>query len=178
MKTKRLATSALALGILLVGGLASSAGPKAAATKPAKAAATTRPAKAETRKKQDIRRLLVITGSGKVGIQVIDSMITQFQGAFPGIPDEFWREFRKEADANAMVELIIPIYDRHFTHKDIRGLIAFYESPLGKKFVSKTPQIVKESMVVGQKWGMELGKRAMKKIQDRKKKLSESGTDF
>ena len=183
MKTRRLATSALALGIL-VGGLASTAGPEAAATRPAKAAAATRPAKAETRKKQDIRRLLVMTGSGKVGIQVFDNTIAQFQKSFPGIPDEFWREFREEADANALVELIVPIYDKHFTHKDIRGLIAFYESPLGKKLVSKLPQIVKESMAAGQKWGEELSNRTLKKIQDRKKvqdrekKPIDSGADF
>ena len=36
---------------------------------------------------------------------------------------------------------VVPVYDKYFTHKEIKGLVRFYESKLGKKTLSNTPYI-------------------------------------
>ncbi len=46
----------------------------------------------------------------------------------------------------------IPIYAKYFTHDDVRGMIAFYETPVGKKTIEVTPSLIQESMQVGQRW--------------------------
>ena len=116
-------------------------------------------------KEQDIRKLLDLTGSGKLGVQVMEGMIANFKQANPNVPEAFWSDFMKEVSPNGLVDLIVPIYDKHFTHDDIKGLIQFYEGPLGKKVTSSMPQITQESMAVGQKWGMDLGMKIQTKLQ-------------
>lgn len=41
---------------------------------------------------------------------------------------------------------LIPIYQRHFTKSDVDALIAFYESPVGKKFLREQPRVTDESL--------------------------------
>lgn len=118
-------------------------------------------------KEQDIRRLLELTGSADLGDQVLNSLISNFKTNLPDVPDEFWTEFRGKYNGDDLVELVIPIYDRHFTHEDIKGLIVFYESPLGQKITSKLPVISQESMAVGQEWGEQIAREAITTLQER-----------
>ena len=119
----------------------------------------------ETQKQKDIRKLLQITGSGELGTQVMNQMIGSMKKAMPNVPDKFWNDFMKEVHTGELVDLIVPIYDRNLTHDDVRQLIKFYESPTGKKFVMVLPKITQESMVVGEKWGRDLGQRVIQKLQ-------------
>ena len=61
------------------------------------------------------------------------------------------------------------IYKKHFSQADIKGLIKFYESPIGKKLVKEQPSLMSESMEVGQNWGRSLGEKVYKRIQEKKK---------
>ncbi|MBN1697366.1 MAG: DUF2059 domain-containing protein [Spirochaetales bacterium] len=115
-------------------------------------------------KQDDIRKLMKMSGSAEMGIQVMDALIEQFKNILPDVPEEFWLEFMKEVNPNDIIELIVPIYDKYFSHDEIKALIRFYESPVGKKMVKVQPQITEESMHAGQTWGEELGKRAQQKL--------------
>ena len=53
--------------------------------------------------------------------------------------------------------MLIPIYDKHFSHNDIKELIQFYESPIGKKYLEATPSITQESYRAGEEWGNKIG---------------------
>ena len=44
------------------------------------------------------------------------------------------------------------IYARHFSHENIRQMIAFYETPAGKRWVEVMPQLMSESMQVTFRW--------------------------
>ena len=119
----------------------------------------------ESQKQKDIRKLLKITGSGELGQQVMTQMMANFKKTMPQVPDKFWSDFMKEVRTDELVDLIVPVYDRNLTHDDVKELIRFYETPTGKKFVSVLPKITQESMVVGEKWGRDLGMRVMAKLQ-------------
>jgi len=43
---------------------------------------------------------------------------------------------------------LVPIYQKHFTKRDVDAIAAFYQSPSGRKFVEKTPEIMGEFMAV------------------------------
>jgi hypothetical protein len=49
------------------------------------------------------------------------------------------------------------VYNKYYTHDEIKQLITFYKSPLGKRLVEVTPLLTQETMVIGQKWGEKLG---------------------
>ena len=121
-------------------------------------------------KRQDIRKLMELTGAAKVGQQIAAQMIPMFKQGNPQVPQKFWDDVMKEFDTKSMIDLIVPIYDKHLTHDDVKGLIAFYQSPLGRKMTSVMPQIAQESMQVGQQWGMQIAQRVQKRLEEQKKK--------
>ena len=133
-----------------------------AATPAAPAAAS---AEDKDAKLADIRKLMNLTGGGDIGKQVVEQMLETFKQSNPNIPETFWTEFMKEVDANQLIELNVPIYDKHLTHEDIKGIIAFYESPVGKKFITVLPQIVEESYAAGQEWGYGIGTKLRNKLE-------------
>ena len=66
------------------------------------------------------------------------------------------------ADASLLDE-IIPIYEKYFTHEEVQQLLAFHESPIGKKSIEVMPQLMAEGMQVGQRWAM----RVMPEVQEK-----------
>ncbi len=142
----------LAVVILTVAGGAIAAGPDS------------QPATQPSAKEQDIRKLLDVSGSGKLGVQIATQMLGQFSHLFPQVPQEFWSQVENDMKPQDLVDLIVPIYDRHFTDEDIKGLIAFYQSPLGRKLVDQMPQISAESMAAGQEWGRAMGAKVAERL--------------
>jgi uncharacterized protein len=122
-------------------------------------------------KEQDIRRLMEVTGSTEMADEIMDQMMLAFDE--DGTDKEFWDGFRAEIDTAELIRMTIPIYDKHFTHEEIRGLIAFYQTPLGSKFVEKQPAMTQDLMAIGMKWGKELGQKAFAKIEARREKEKE-----
>jgi hypothetical protein len=113
--------------------------------------------------RSDIVRLLKITGAEGLGLQmgaavtnqVIDSLMKENpkipSKAVESIKDEISKVFAEEMP-KLMVE-IVPIYARHFTQNEVKGLIAFYSTPLGKKTIKTMPALMNACMQVGQAWG-------------------------
>ena len=108
-------------------------------------------------KNDDILKLLRISGTDKMADQMMDAIIPQFQQLIPDIPKAFWDRFRAKLNIDDLLYACIPAYSKYYTHEEIKQLIAFYESPLGKRMVEITPLLAKDTMEIGQKWGEKLG---------------------
>ena len=131
-------------------------------------------AKIDPVKEADIRRLLELTGTKALVEQTMAEMTkslkpTVMNSLPPGayrekLTDLFFAKFMAKADAQAMLDLAVPSYDRNFTHEEIRGLIQFYQTPLGKKSVSVMPQLLAELQDQGRKWGENLGRQSMNEV--------------
>jgi len=118
-------------------------------------------------KTENIRKLLELTGSGKIGVQVAQNMIGSFKKIYPSVPDEFWENFKKELKSETLIEMVIPIYDKYYTEEEIKQLTDFYGTPIGRKVIASTPLISQESMQAGQKWGKELGEKLAKDLDEK-----------
>ena len=118
----------------------------------------------KSEKQIKIAEFLSLSGSGDIGKQYFDMIMDQFKSLFTDVPEEFWSEAKTMMDSNELVELIIPIYDRHFSIEEIEDLIAFYQTPTGKKLVKTQPIIMEESMLAGQIWGDEFAQRVVEKL--------------
>lgn len=125
------------------------------------------PARTDSAKEADIRRLLDLTGTGKMAVQVSQQMSQALRPALeqvlpPGqdrskkIVDTFMQRFQAQLKPQAFIELSVPIYDKHFSADEIRGLIQFYESPLGKKMIGESPAIMEESGAAGRAWAAQM----------------------
>jgi len=121
----------------------------------------------DTSKLHNIKTLLEVTGSGNLGVQVATNLVAAFRENDPEVSQEFWDEFMKSIDINALTDLVIPIYDKYYTNEDLLALIAFYQTPAGKKVVAATPQIMRESMQVGEQWGKEVAQNALDSLREK-----------
>jgi hypothetical protein len=115
-------------------------------------------------KRQDIVRLLELMDARSQATQMFDLMLPSLEGLAPQAPAAFWSMFKSKLDLDSFSDLLIPIYDRNFSQDDIRGLIQFYESPLGRKMLAVTPQVTQESFAVGQEWGQKLAEDILNEL--------------
>jgi hypothetical protein len=130
--------------------------------------------KIDPAKEADIRKLLEITGAKALALQSMDGMLKSIRPLLarslpPGeyqekLIDFFFEKFRSKVDPQQLIDLIVPVYDKHLSHEEIKALIQFYETPLGKKTLFALPTIALESREVGEKWGQALGSDCMTEV--------------
>jgi hypothetical protein len=90
----------------------------------------------------------------------------------PGVSEEtmaaFQTALREEMQKHVpeMMSQIACIYARHYTLAELKELSAFYGSPLGKKLVSSSSDIAKETLPVGMAWGMRVGTAAAEHVKE------------
>jgi hypothetical protein len=72
--------------------------------------------------------------------------------------------FKKDLDASIqeLIGKMADLYMTEFTHEDIKAMIKYYETPVGKKAAAKTGVLFEKGQVVGQEWGMGLQSIMMK----------------
>jgi hypothetical protein len=76
----------------------------------------------------------------------------------------FFVKFRQKLDLQEVINQAVPIYDKYFSPEEIKGLIRFYETPLGQKSVSVLPQLTAELMDQGRKLGEAAGRQSMLEV--------------
>ena len=121
-------------------------------------------------KQADIKKLLSITGASKTGLRVFSQVIGMFQRAHSEVPEPVWMEMVSEAEVKVddfVTEMLVPIYDKHLTHEDIKGLIAFYETPAGQKLLSVMPLMHQESRQAGEIWGREFARTVQQRLAEK-----------
>jgi len=97
----------------------------------------------------------------------IKQMFSIFKNQYTSVPDSIWTEFEGEflkTSLDEIVQLISPVYQKYLTQKDLESIIQFYQTPAGKKFAENTPDIMRESMLVGQQWGRKIGEEFQNKM--------------
>ena len=109
----------------------------------------------------DILKLISLTKADELAYQVMTNMIQDFQRRLPNVPEDFWKKFvdGKDQHVQAFKEITLSVYAKHLSADDIKGLIAFYSSPLGQKLIEKLPAITQESMQLGQVWGQKFAEK-------------------
>lgn len=119
---------------------------------------------------KSVRELMAVMGSGNLGVQTMQTMVPTLKRLVPQAPEAFWIEFMKEVSPDELVNLIVPLYQKHLTEEDVQATIAFYKSPAGTRLVQALPVIMQESIPIGQKWGRAMALRAIEAAQAAKTK--------
>jgi hypothetical protein len=63
---------------------------------------------------------------------------------------------------SSLIEMLVPVYKKHFTEQDLKDAIELFKTPIGKKISEKSPIIAQESMQASMQWGMELSSKLQK----------------
>jgi uncharacterized protein len=122
----------------------------------------------------DIHRLFELTGAANLGAQMMDAMSKNVKPLMTkSLPAGDYREklidlwferFRSKFNPDTILNMAIPVYDKHLTREDIRGLIEFYQTPLGQKAIHELPAIQTELFENGSKLGQEVGMTSMREV--------------
>jgi uncharacterized protein len=69
------------------------------------------------------------------------------QSMLDRVMPKFIQEVQQSVSFKELVEQVYyPMYDRHFSEGELKDILAFYESPTGKRTIAVMPQLVQESM--------------------------------
>ena len=74
----------------------------------------------------------------------------------------------RQAELNSEVA---KVYASRFTEKEIKDLLAFYQSPLGRKLITEEPRALDQSMTYAQDWARKLSDEVVVKMRAEMKKL-------
>lgn len=79
--------------------------------------------------------------------------------------ERFIKEFSVAFAAEAakkqpeLIELVLDVYDKFYTPEEIKALVAFYETPVGRKMALTAPKANMEIMRISVAWGQTLGQK-------------------
>lgn len=112
-----------------------------------------------TEKIQNIKKLLAVSGIQEqlsyMKNGVLDSYSQMIGSAYPKVPDAFWTDFNRlvgDEDMEALMEQVIPVYDKHMSDEVIIKLIQMFETPFWIEWREKMPVISREAGIAGQQW--------------------------
>ncbi len=134
------------------------------------------------RTRADILELINMTGGAHMGLlfgrALSQQMINNLQASHPDVSPKAFTIIKEEtrkmlADPRTMdqlIEKLVPIYAKYYSDRDVRQMIAFYKTPLGKKIIRNNPGIAQDSLQQGEQWGRNvLAPELVKRIQARLK---------
>ncbi len=121
-----------------------------------------------------LHRLFDLMGVSDVMAQAIDSQIKIMRpsliatpGLTPEFADEFLKRFRERIlSGSEITETLEESYAGAFTPGEVDGIIAFYESPVGRKVREVQPKMMEsvgaQMAVVGRRLGREIAEQVAK----------------
>jgi len=128
-------------------------------------------------KSQAIRTLMELTGAENMAAPLKAFLSRNLLGMLvegdKQPPDEVYAIINVEANLlldeklPTLLDELVPIYHRHFSHSEIKELIAFYRSDIGQKALREFPGVAAESNQLGSQWGEVLSQELVKRVDSR-----------
>jgi hypothetical protein len=111
--------------------------------------------------RQDVLRLFKVMHINDQMRSVMDAMTKQqsalvhetMKKRYPQMSEERLEQFDammeegiKDFPVDAIIDDLIPVYQKHLTRTDVRAMNVFYSSPTGQKLLREMPEMTSESM--------------------------------
>ncbi len=123
----------------------------------------------DTAYRNTLQEMFEVSGSEETYKAAITQIMDMFKQQYARVEAEQWNQLEQEflnRSIDELVELLVPVYQKYLTQEDLEEIIAFYKTPVGKKFALRNPAIMQESMQVGQQWGMKIGQELQQKLEE------------
>lgn len=110
----------------------------------------------DSAKAATVRRLLQLTNTGDAIIYGMEASILAQKSANPDVPAAVWDAFiaRARHYVPQMLDSLVPVYAARFSQAELTQLVQFYASPVGHHLIETQPEIFRESIQIGQRWGL------------------------
>jgi len=107
----------------------------------------------------DIMKMQQLNGSVATTNAMFPRIVAQLKQSKPDVTDAQWSAMKMDvfdAEVATLNEQLIPVFKKYFTQDEVKAIIAFYETPAGKKLAETTPKMMMEQMQITQTWAMGL----------------------
>ncbi len=110
--------------------------------------------------KKDVIEMVKISGTTANITALLEPIMEQ-------IPEDKRADFKKDIDGIMpdLYEKTAEAMMKYYTHDDVKKMMEFYNSPVGKKMQESTPKILKDQMSSMQEWQIQLQGILMKYMQ-------------
>jgi hypothetical protein len=78
-------------------------------------------------------------------------------------------EFEQAFNGGEIKDRQIALYAKYFTHDDVKGMLAFYQTDLGKKAIAAMPSLTREGAAIGEQWARTNMSRVLEVVETRLK---------
>lgn len=112
------------------------------------------------------RALIDASGASSQFDQIMPMMTQPMTQAFVALAPDRAREIRQlmsemlkrfSARKGELIEQIAVVYAQRMSIEDMRTITRFYSSGAGRRLVEAQPDIMRQSMMIGQVWGQRIG---------------------
>lgn len=134
-------------------------------------------------KEADIRQLMELAGTKATVTRMMSTMEDSMRPLLlhslpPGEYRErlvrlFFEKLRTKISPQHVLDLAVPIYAEYFSDAEIKGLIQFYKTPLGRKWVSVQPRLQGQLLPATREWSKKMGREAMREVLEEHPDLAE-----
>jgi uncharacterized protein len=113
------------------------------------------------------RELMEVAGVAKQFDEVMPVLTQRLGETFVAIAPEKANEIRevfgqlavKFVDRKGeLIDQIAALYAEKLTAEDMTAILAFYKSPVGARFIAIQPEMSRQAMTLGQRWGSAIGR--------------------
>ncbi|HUZ46985.1 MAG TPA: DUF2059 domain-containing protein [Terriglobia bacterium] len=139
--------------------------------------------KIDPAKEADIRQLMDLLGTRDTVTRSFNSMESSMRPLFsralpPGAYRErlvelFFEKFQTKISPQDLLNLAVPLYAQYLSDADIKGLIQFYKTPLGQKWISVQPKVGKTLLPEAHSMGREIGRQTMLEVLEEHPELAQ-----
>ena len=125
------------------------------------------------------REVVVASGATRAFEGVVPSILQQSLSVFvqqnPDLQKELVESLKAigpsfEKRTSEILDIIANVYATRFSQPELKELLTFYQSAVGKKFVTLLPNVLEESFVKTQEWGGKLSEEVVRTLRAEMKK--------
>ena len=142
--------------------------------------------------KEQIQKLFEVMDVRRQTHRMMDSIVQQMQAMstatikarYPQITEaelaklnKISEEILRDMPLDAMLDDMVPVYQKYLNQSDADTMIAFYQSPTGKKLINEMPQITQEAMQISYRHMEKQVDQVMQKVEDIEKQEEQGGKD-
>ena len=115
---------------------------------------------------KDVLKLLEVTNAMNMGMQLANALTEEKDESMKEFYARFLKDIKEGTSRRWMNRMYIRTYRQRFTHEEVKELIRFYETPVGKKLINQTmemlPGIMQQGKSIGAYQGMKIYMEMMK----------------
>jgi uncharacterized protein len=125
------------------------------------------------------REVVLASGATRAFDGVIPSILQQSLSVFVQQNPDLQKDLTESTKAIApafekrsteIIDIIATVYATRFSQAELKELLNFYQSAVGKKFVALLPSVLEESFVKTQEWGGKLSEEVVQQLRAEMKK--------